>query len=124
MFELTGRIDTVNASQWEEKIMAEKPRELDAEKLDCGFIAFCYIKMKQHSHENAVQLMTAVQEIPEIVECYNISGDYDFLLKIYVKNMKQYQEFVLRILGDIPAIGNLNSSFVLGEVKNSHYLPI
>ena len=97
---------------------------LDAEKLDCGFIAFCYIKMKQHSHENAVQLMTAVQEIPEIVECYNISGDYDFLLKIYVKNMKQYQQFVLRILGDIPAIGNLNSSFVLGEVKNSHYLPI
>lgn len=97
---------------------------LDAEKLDCGFIAFCYIKMKQHSHENAVQLMTAVQQIPEIVECYNISGDYDFLLKIYVKNMKQYQQFVLRILGDIPAIGNLNSSFVLGEVKNSHYLPI
>ena len=96
---------------------------LDPEKLDCGFLAFCYLKMKQHSHENAVQIMKRVQNIPEIAECYNISGDFDFLLKIYVRNMKQYQEFVMRILGDIPAIGSLNSSFVLGEVKNSHRLP-
>lgn len=96
---------------------------LDPDKLDCGFLAFCYLKMKQHSHENAVQIMERVQNIPEIAECYNISGDFDFLLKIYVRNMKQYQEFVMRILGDIPAIGSLNSSFVLGEVKNSHRLP-
>ena len=96
---------------------------LDPEKLDCGFLAFCYLKMKQHSHENAVQIMERVQNLPEIAECYNISGDFDFLLKIYVRNMKQYQEFVMRILGDIPAIGSLNSSFVLGEVKNSHRLP-
>lgn len=96
---------------------------LDPEKLDCGFLAFCYLKMKQHSHENAVQIMERVQNIPEIAECYNISGDFDFLLKIYVRNMKQYQDFVMRILGDIPAIGSLNSSFVLGEVKNSHRLP-
>lgn len=97
---------------------------LDAEKIDCGFVAFCYLKMKQHTHENAIQIMEKVQDIPEIVECHNISGDFDFLLKIYVKNMKQYQEFVMRILGEIPAIGSLNSSFVLGEVKNSHKLPL
>lgn len=97
---------------------------LDAEKLDCGFVAFCYLKMRQHTHENATQIMECVQDIPEIVEAYNISGDFDFLLKIYVQNMKQYQEFVMRILGDIPAIGSLNSSFVLGEVKNSHRLPL
>lgn len=97
---------------------------LNAEKLDCGFQVFCYLKMKQHSHENATQIMERVQQVPEIVECYNVSGDYDFLLKIYVKNMKDYQAFVMRILGDIPAIGSLNSSFVLGEVKNSMRLPL
>ena len=64
------------------------------------------------------------QKIPEIVECYNISGEYDFMLKIYVENMKHYQEFVLRILGELDCIGSLNSSFVLGEVKNSHELPL
>lgn len=80
--------------------------------------------MKQYTHEHAVQIMERLLYIPEIVECYNISGDFDFLLKIYVKNMKQYQEFVMRIIGNIPAIGSINSSFVLGEVKNSHRLPI
>lgn len=97
---------------------------LNADKLNCGFIAFCYLKMKQHSHENATQIMERIQDIPEIVECYNVSGNYDFLLKIYVPNMKCYQEFVMRILGDIPAIGSLNSSFVLGEIKNTHNIPI
>ncbi len=55
---------------------------LDAEKINRGFMAFCNVSMKQHSDENAQRIMQAVQKIPEIVECYNISGDYDFMLKI------------------------------------------
>lgn len=97
---------------------------LNAEKINCGFMVFCYLKMKQHTHENAVRIMEAVQTIPEIAECYNISSDYDFLLKIYTRDMKSYQKFLLRILGDIDCIGSLNSSFVLGEVKNTHELPL
>ena len=97
---------------------------LNAEKINCGFMVFCYLKMKQHTHENAVRIMKAVQTIPEIAECYNISGDYDFLIKIYTRDMKSYQKFLLRILGDIDCIGSLNSSFVLGEVKNTHELPL
>ncbi len=97
---------------------------LDADKLDCGFVAFCYIKMKQHTYENSMRIMEAVQRIPEIAECYNISGEYDFLLKIYTRDMKSYQKFILRILGDLDCIGSLNSSFVLGQVKNTHTLPL
>lgn len=97
---------------------------LNAEKLECGFIAFCYLKLKQHTRENAMRIMEAVQNIPEIAECYNISGDYDFLLKIYTRDMKSYQKFLLRILGDLDCIGSLNSTFVLGEVKNTHLLPL
>ena len=67
---------------------------LDPEKLDCSFTAFCYIKMKQHTYENADRLMKAVQTMDEVGECYNISGDYDFLLKVYVSSMKEYQQFV------------------------------
>ena len=97
---------------------------LDAEKLSCGFVAFCFLKRKQHTHENALRIMEAVQDIPEIGECYNISGDYDFLLKIYAKDMKSYQKFLLRILGDLDCIGSLSSSFVLGEVKSTHAIPL
>ena len=86
---------------------------LDAEKIEHGFVAFCHLSMKQHSYENAQRIMQAVQDIPEIVECYNISGDYDFMLKIYTKDMKQYQQFILKILGDMDCIGSLHSTFVL-----------
>ena len=97
---------------------------LDTEKLDCGFVAFCYLKLRQHTYENAMEIIESVKRIPEIAECYNISGDYDFLLKIFTKALKTYQEFLLRILGEIGCIGSLNSSFVLGEIKNEHILPI
>ena len=97
---------------------------LDTEKLNCSFIAFCYIKMKQHTYDNARRLMDAVQSMEEVGECYNISGDYDFLLKVYVSSMKEYQQFMLRILGELDCIGGLNSSFVMGEVKNTHAVPV
>lgn len=97
---------------------------LDAEKLDCSFVAFCYVKMKQHTFENASRIMEAVQSMAEVAECYNISGDYDFLMKVYVSSMKEYQQFVLRILGELDCIGGLNSSFVMGEVKNTWSVPV
>lgn len=97
---------------------------LDPEKLDCGFTAFCFMKMKQHTYENGMKIMDAVQSIPEISECHNISGDYDFLLKIHTRDMKSYQKFILKILGELDCIGSLNSSFVLDEVKNSHSIPL
>lgn len=97
---------------------------VDAEKLNLGFIAFCYIKMKQMTFENANKIMEAMAGIDEVTECYNISGEYDFLLKIYTSDMKSYQNLLLRILGDLDCIGSINSSFVLGEVKNTHLTPI
>ena len=97
---------------------------LDVEKLNCSFVAFCYIKMKQHTYENATKFMEAVQHLDEVGECYNISGDFDFLMKVYVSSMKEYQQFVLRILGDLDCIGGLSSSFVMGEVKSTHCIPV
>lgn len=97
---------------------------LDVEKLGCSFVVFCYIKMKQHSYENATKFMSAVQNMEEVGECYNISGEYDFLMKVYVPSMKEYQQFVLRILGELDCIGGLNSCFVMGEVKDTHSVPV
>lgn len=97
---------------------------LDPGKLDCGFVSFCYLKLKQHTYQNNMRIMEAVRSIPDITECYNISGDYDYLLKIYARDMKSYQNFLLDILGELDCIGSLSSSFVLGEVKNTHSIPL
>ena len=114
------RIKRLRAQGYIKKFVAV----LDAEKLDCSFVAFCYLKMKQHTFENAKRIMEAVQSMAEVAECYNISGDYDFLMKVYVSSMKEYQQFVLRILGELDCIGGLNSSFVMGEVKNTWSVPV
>lgn len=108
----------------QEGIIEKYVAVINAEKIGRGFAAFCNVRMKQHTYENGLRMMEAVQHIPEIVECYNISGDYDFMFKIYVEDMHHYQQFVLRILGELDCIGSVNSFFVLGEVKNAHQLPL
>ena len=97
---------------------------LDAAKLGRGFLVFCSVRLRRMGKEIANDFVNRVKDIPEVAECYNISGDYDFLLKVYVSSMKEYQQFVLRILGELDCIGGLNSSFVMGEVKNTHAVPV
>ena len=76
---------------------------LDAEKLNQGFVVFCSVKL---------------------TECYNISGSYDYLLKIHAPNMKYYQEFILNVLGTIDSLGSLESTFVMDEVKHEYGIHI
>lgn len=96
---------------------------LDKEKLDKGLIVFCNVSLKQHTNVNGRKLVTEIQSIPEVVECYNIAGDYDFLLKILVKDMPAYQKFVLGVLGTLKSIGSVKSIFVMGEIKHSTAVP-
>ncbi|MEE9364722.1 MAG: Lrp/AsnC family transcriptional regulator [Cellulophaga sp.] len=97
---------------------------LNADKLNKSLIVFCNIKLKEHTKEIGNKFVQDIASILEVTECYNISGDYDFLLKIYVKDMKHYQDFVLNKLGSIKNIGNAHSTFVMGEIKNSYAIPI
>lgn len=97
---------------------------LNAEKLDLGLIVFCKITLKEHNKEIGKQFVQDITAIAEVTECYNTSGDYDFLLKVIVKDMKHYQDFVLNKLGEIENIGSAHSTFVMGEIKHSYALPI
>jgi DNA-binding Lrp family transcriptional regulator len=97
---------------------------LDADKLSQGFIVFCYVRLKQHSKALGEQFREAIMQIDEITECYNISGDYDFMLKIHAENMQSYQNLILNTLGVIDCIGGLQSNFVMGELKNSYAIPL
>jgi Lrp/AsnC family leucine-responsive transcriptional regulator len=70
------------------------------------------------------ELVEALSALEEVTECYNISGDYDFMVKIHVENMACYQDFVLNTLGEIDSIGSLQSIFVMGEIKHSYAVPL
>ena len=93
---------------------------LDAEKLDLGLQVYCKVKLKQINHEIADAFVRRIQRIPEVTECYNTSGAYDYLLKVRARDMKQYQEFVLNKLGDIENISAIESTFVMSELKQNY----
>ncbi len=97
---------------------------LDAEKLDQGLLVFCKVKLKQINHEIADAFVRRIQRIPEVTECYNTSGAYDYLLKVRSRDMKQYQEFVLNKLGEIESLSSIESTFVMSEVKQNYGLNI
>lgn len=91
---------------------------VDPEKVGNGLLVLCGITLRQHSKRLGAEFVEAVNHIPEIVECWNTSGDYDFIMKIYVSDMKRYQDFVLNTLGVVESIGSLHSFFVIGTVKS------
>ena len=97
---------------------------LDAEKLNQGFIVFCNVKMSKLSREIAQDFTEIIRNIPEVTECYNISGSFDYLLKIHAPNMKYYQEFVLNVLGTIENLGSLESTFVMDQIKHEYGINI
>ena len=97
---------------------------LDAEKLGLSLQVYCKVKMKQINHEIADAFSRQIQRIPEVTECYNTSGSYDYLLKVRARDMKQYQEFVLNKLGEIENVSSIESTFVMNEVKQRYGINI
>lgn len=97
---------------------------LDAEKLNRGFLVFCWVKLRQLNKEIAEEFTGIIREIPEVTECYNISGSYDYLLKIHAPDMKYYQEFLLNVLGTIESLGSMESTFVMDEVKQVYGIQV
>ena len=95
---------------------------LDAEKLGRGFTVFCSVKLKQMNRDVARDFISVIRDIPQVAECYNISGEYDYLLKIHAPDMKYYNEFIINVLGNISSIGSILSSFVMDEIKNTRAL--
>lgn len=96
---------------------------LDPDKLNRGFIVYCCVKLKELNKEKAKGFMEMIMKIPEVTECYNISGDYDFLMKVHARDMKYYREFILNVLGNMEGLGSLTSMFVMEEVKKEFGIP-
>ncbi|MBR5957899.1 MAG: Lrp/AsnC family transcriptional regulator [Salinivirgaceae bacterium] len=93
---------------------------LDPDKLNQSLLVFCKVKMSQINNKIATDFTRQIQRIPEVTECYNTSGAYDYLLKVRATDMKQYQEFVLNKLGTIENVASVESTFVMAEIKQNY----
>ena len=97
---------------------------LNAAKLGQGFIVFCSVRLRRMGKDIAHDFVERVKDIPEVAECRNISGEFDYLLKIYAPDMQYYNEFCINVLGTIESLGSIQSSFVMNPIKTSVGLPL
>ncbi|MDP9960947.1 Lrp/AsnC family transcriptional regulator [Chryseobacterium lathyri] len=92
---------------------------LDRHKINRDFIVLCHIKLTQHKKEFVLQFEREVMNLLEVTECFHVSGDYDYILKIGVKDMEDYRNFMLSKLTALQHIASTHSSFMISEVKNT-----
>lgn len=95
---------------------------LDHTKIKRGLTVICYVSLKQHNKAAGAKFIKAIHDMQEVTECYNISGDFDFMLKVMVENMDSYYHFHVNKLSESENIAHVQSVFVMGIVKQTHRL--
>jgi DNA-binding Lrp family transcriptional regulator len=89
-------------------------------KVNKGLMVICYVSLKQHGKNAGVKFIKQIQELNEVIECFSISGEFDFMLKVVCEDMNSYYDFHVNKLSEIENVGHLQSIFVMGVVKQTH----
>ncbi len=97
---------------------------VDRKKIGVGILAFVSVSLAVHQMSSLDNFYNKILELDEVLECYQISGDNDFILKVALKSLDIYSDFVVNRLTGIPGIQNINSTFVLKTIKNSTAFPM
>ena len=95
---------------------------VDHAKVKKGLMVICYVSLKEHSKNAGLKFIKTINELNEVIECYNISGEFDFMLKVVEENMDSYYDFHVNRLSQIENMGNVQSVFVMGIIKETHQL--
>lgn len=91
---------------------------INKEKINRSFMTIAHVKIKSHSKEAIIKFEKKIDQIPEVMECFHVSGEYDYILKIGVQDMEAYREFMLSKLTTLEEVQSTHSMFVIKEVKN------
>ena len=108
----------------ESGVIARRVALLDPEKLDLSFTAFVLIKTSDHSHEWYSHFVVTVSEYPEVMEFYRMAGEYDYMMKVLVKDMKCFDQFYKKLVNGVKGINNVTSTFAMESLKYTTQLPL
>ena len=97
---------------------------LDQERVGLPISVFVSIKLERQNEAGLRRFETAVRDCPEVLDCYLMTGPRDYLLRVVARDLADYERFVKETLTRIDGIGNIESSFALGQVKHSNVLPV
>jgi Lrp/AsnC family transcriptional regulator len=129
--ELGEKIGLSQSAAWrriqrlrDEGVIREQPVKIDREKIGLNTMVFAHVKLTSHGRSNLAEFSDAVQEFPEVLDCYVVLGNVDFLLRIVTEDIKAYEQFFFEKLSQLPGIQEVNSSIVLSDIKHTTVLPI
>ncbi|MCY3623919.1 MAG: Lrp/AsnC family transcriptional regulator [Gammaproteobacteria bacterium] len=105
-------------------IITRRVALLDAKQLGLAVDVFVNVNLRRHQENALNRFEEAVQDVPEIVECYTVSGETDFLLRVVVSDVSAYERLLKATLVHLPEVGNLTSTFALRQVKYTTALPL
>lgn len=108
----------------EDGYISKKTTLLNPRKLDLNVSVHAYITIKKHDEQSLTVFENSVNSVHEIVECYSITGDKDYLLRIVVSSVEAYEKLLKTTLVHLPNVASVNSMFALKQVKYSTALPI
>ncbi|ELY4869110.1 Lrp/AsnC family transcriptional regulator [Cronobacter sakazakii] len=97
---------------------------LDPEKLGLGLTAFMLIKTQHHSSDWYSQFVAVVEEMPEVLGFWRMAGEYDYLMRVQVADMKSYDDFYKRLVNRVPGLSDVTSSFAMEQIKYTTALPL
>ena len=97
---------------------------LDKEKVGFTIEVFCQVTLLVHSKELIFKFENAINKMSEVIECFHVAGNYDYLLKVIVKDMKNYQLFLKNKLSVLDSVGNVQSTFVMSSTKDTAILKL
>ncbi|MCO5184655.1 MAG: Lrp/AsnC family transcriptional regulator [Anaerolineae bacterium] len=97
---------------------------LDREAIGYDMLCFVHITLQRHKLDSVTNFRDTVQQLPEVLECHHVTGEYDYLLKIIVRNRKHLESFLMNKLTPIPAIDKLRTSIALREIKSTTDIPL
>ncbi|WP_232065248.1 Lrp/AsnC family transcriptional regulator [Rhodocytophaga rosea] len=95
---------------------------VDHRLVNKGIMVICQVSLKEHDKKMAQLFINAVLQFKEVIECYNISGEFDFMLKIVTESMDSYHQFFVNQLSEVKGIGQTKSIFVMNVVKQTHQI--
>ena len=95
---------------------------LDHSKVNKGLMVICYVSLKQHDKKEGAKFIKSILSFNEVIECFSISGEFDFMLKVVAESMETYYDFHVNKLSQAENIGHVQSVFVMGVVKDTHVL--
>jgi Lrp/AsnC family transcriptional regulator len=107
-----------------EGVIRGKVTLLDAKKIDLNVHVHAFVTAQNHDEEALLSFESAVQAIPEIVECYSTSGDKDYILQIVTNSVHEYDQLLRKTLLKLPNVGSIHSTFSLQQIKYSTALPL